>query len=304
MSICADLALDISSIVKQRQQNVFANSGAFGGMEYSNFNIDPSLSLFGAGGFGSSSVAFVPPPMTYDMGGFNNFNIGSSMPQQGFGGAGMSNPFATMTPFSMPNTFNAPTDYTTSYPVTMPYPFAMQGQSAMQNQFAMPNQYARSNSYASTNPFSKSASSGNRPRAPHVKHTYSAAKYSNLIEESSKKYNVDPALVNAIVKQESGYNPNVKSWAGARGLMQLMPATAKELGVTNSYDPAQNIDGGTKYIAQLLDRYDGDVVRAVAAYNGGMGNIEEKGVGFCKENRDYVQRVVSDYRSCPVAPKN
>lgn len=91
------------------------------------------------------------------------------------------------------------------------------------------------------------------------------ASLEEIFTEASERYNVPKDLIKAITKTESDFNPNATSGSGAQGLMQLMPATAKELGVTDSYDPYQNVMGGTKYISQLLDKYDGDVKLALAA---------------------------------------
>lgn len=117
-----------------------------------------------------------------------------------------------------------------------------------------------------------------------------------LVSADAAAWNVDPALIEAIVANESGFNERATSPAGARGLMQLMPATAAGLDVTDAYDPAQNVWAGTRYLRGLLDRFGGNVELAVAAYNAGPGAVEKYGgVPPYAETRTYVRAVAADY---------
>ena len=118
----------------------------------------------------------------------------------------------------------------------------------------------------------------------------------HLIEQTAARHKVDPALIRAVIAQESGYHSRATSRKGAQGLMQLMPATARDLGVSNAYDAGQNIDGGVRYLRALLEKYKGDLDRALAAYNAGEGAVQRaNGVPNFAETRAYVRRVTDNY---------
>lgn len=120
--------------------------------------------------------------------------------------------------------------------------------------------------------------------------------FAPLIQQAAHKYGVDPDLVTAVIEAESSFNPRAVSRVGAQGLMQLMPATARALGVENPFDPAQNIEGGTKYLRQLLDQFGSNEALAVAAYNAGPHAVKKYGYNIppYKETQNYVKRVMEN----------
>ena len=123
-----------------------------------------------------------------------------------------------------------------------------------------------------------------------------SAQIDSLVGANAAAWQVDPALVKAIIANESGFNANATSKTGAQGLMQLEPGTAASLGVRDAYDPAQNIWGGSRYLKGLLERFHGDVHLAVAAYNAGPGAVEKyNGVPPYAETQNYVQNVLGSY---------
>jgi soluble lytic murein transglycosylase-like protein len=122
------------------------------------------------------------------------------------------------------------------------------------------------------------------------------ASFDELIQNASQKYNVDADLVKAVIQNESNYDPDAVSSAGALGLMQLMPSTAANLGVENPMDPQENIEGGVKLLRELLNQFGGNLTNVVAAYNAGAGAVQEYGgVPPYQETQTYVNRVLSTY---------
>lgn len=122
-------------------------------------------------------------------------------------------------------------------------------------------------------------------------------KYDDIINEAAQKYNVEPALIKAVVRQESAFDPQATSYCGAQGLMQLMPETASDLGVKDAYDPRENIMGGAKYLSQLKTMFNGDLTKTIAAYNAGPGNVQSYGgVPPFQETQNYVDKVLGYYQ--------
>ncbi len=128
------------------------------------------------------------------------------------------------------------------------------------------------------------------------------ARYGKIITDAARRHEVDPLLVNAVINQESGFRADAVSKAGATGLMQLMPDTARSLGVTNALDPKQNVEGGTTLLRQLLDRYNGQVDLALAAYNAGPEAVDRYGgLPPYPETQAYVRNVMQTYREAALS---
>lgn len=141
-----------------------------------------------------------------------------------------------------------------------------------------------------------------RISAPAAASESSAVDLNKVVNSASATYHLDPDLVNSVIHAESGFNSRAVSRKGAQGLMQLMPGTAGKLGVTNPLDPQANVEGGTRYLRQLLERYDFDLVKALAAYNAGPLRVEQyRGVPPYRETRAYVARIVRDYNRKKIA---
>ena len=125
-----------------------------------------------------------------------------------------------------------------------------------------------------------------------------------VVKTASGTYRLDPDLVNSVIRAESGFNTRAVSPKGAQGLMQLMPQTASELGVRNAFDPRANVEGGTRYLRELLERYDFDLIKALAAYNAGPQRVEQYGgVPPYYETKAYVARIVRDFNKKKLAAK-
>jgi len=116
----------------------------------------------------------------------------------------------------------------------------------------------------------------------------------HIIAKKADKYSIDPALINAVIRTESAYNTHAISNKGAMGLMQLMPGTARELGVNNPFNPEENIEGGVRYLKKLIKKYNGDVTRALAAYNAGPKRVETSR-RLPNETKNYIKKVYSIY---------
>ena len=125
---------------------------------------------------------------------------------------------------------------------------------------------------------------------------------SDVVNSASTAHSIDPDLINSVIHAESNFNPHAISPKGARGLMQLMPQTASRLGVNNSFDPQANVDGGTRYLRELLEQYNFDLIKALAAYNAGPQRVQQyHGVPPYRETRAYVRRIILDYNRKKIA---
>ena len=124
---------------------------------------------------------------------------------------------------------------------------------------------------------------------------HTTAEMNAVIDKASAAYGVDKGLISSVIQAESNFDVNATSPKGAMGLMQLMPDTARRLGVSDAYDPEQNVMAGTRYLKSLLDRYDDDVRLALAAYNWGMRNLERSTGSMPEETRSYIARIMKSY---------
>ena len=146
----------------------------------------------------------------------------------------------------------------------------------------------------SATPFAPQSTTAPNPRP--------APDLNQVVNSASATYHLDPDLVNSVIHAESGFNSHAVSPKGARGLMQLMPSTASALGVHDSFDPEANVGGGSRYLRELLERYNFDLVKALAAYNAGPERVEQyQGVPPFHETRAYVARIVHDYNRKKIA---
>lgn len=137
--------------------------------------------------------------------------------------------------------------------------------------------------------------------APPVNHL---ADMKSVVAAASEKHLIDADLIDSVIRAESGFNPMARSPKGAQGLMQLMPGTAQRLGVQDAFDPQSNVDGGTRYLRELLGLYDNDLVKALAAYNAGPHRVEQyHGVPPYQETRAYVARVIRDFNRKKLAAR-
>lgn len=188
-------------------------------------------------------------------------------------------------------------DQTGTSPVALPFDRHSAAMRALLNSYRsnLPEEKPPSDAMPPSRPLEETtASAPTRPSAPLPAES---SWLEPIIARASARYGVDGGLIRAVIKAESGFNPRAVSSAGARGLMQLMPATARGLGVDDPFDPEQNVMAGTRFLRSLLDRYDGDLDSALAAYNWGPGNVDRSPERLPRETRNYLARVKQLYGS-------
>ena len=168
---------------------------------------------------------------------------------------------------------------------------------------ARPEQAAATESAAANSETQAQPGAENRASGSYVASELSVAtNVDGIIADTAERHAVDPALVRAVIKAESNFNPTAVSYKGAVGLMQLMPGTARRLGVRNSFDPEQNLDGGVRHLKYLLELYGGNLRLSLAAYNAGEKAVERhNGIPPYRETQQYVRKIASWYRGDPLA---
>src|SRR6202790_3699122 len=181
-------------------------------------------------------------------------------------------------------------DLTLPAPLPLPFPPPADAHASI----SVPFGSAKAES-ANSWPKSGSAKSGSAKFVP-------APALNQVVNSASAAYHLDPDLVNSVIHAESGFNSRAVSPKGARGLMHLMPGTANQLGVNDAFDPQANVTGGSRYLRELLERYNFDLVKALAAYNAGPQRVEQyRGVPPFRETRAYVARIVHEYNTKKIA---
>jgi hypothetical protein len=186
---------------------------------------------------------------------------------------------------------DVPTAEITGYEKDLSLPLPADSQASISVTFG-PGKPASAKSWSVTSGLTKSGSTKLVP----------APALNQVVNSASAAYHLDPDLVNSVIHAESGFNSRAVSPKGARGLMQLMPGTANQLGVNDAFDPQANVTGGSRYLRELLERYNFDLVKALAAYNAGPQRVEQyRGVPPFRETRAYVARIVHEYNTKKIA---
>src|SRR6266852_4410521 len=192
---------------------------------------------------------------------------------------------------------DVPTDEITGYEkdLTLPAPLPLPTPADAHASISVPFGSAKAESAKSWPARSGSKKAGSSKFVP-------APGLNQVVDTASATYHLDPDLVNSVIHAESGFNSHAVSPKGARGLMQLMPGTANQLGVNDAFDPQANVTGGSRYLRELLERYNFDLVKALAAYNAGPQRVEQyRGVPPFRETRAYVARIVHEYNTKKIA---